>query len=99
MKEPIHHWKEHVTYSEGFNGKPPHWTFDGRPCWLGSGLYDRNGIEIYEGDFIKFGDEPEIYTVIFDDAVFWLGDNEYFLYHFESSELEVVGHIAEECEQ
>lgn len=67
--------------------------------WLGTGLCDRNGVEIYEGDLIKFGDESEIYTVIFDDAAFWLGSNEYFLYHFEPSELEVVGHVAGECEQ
>lgn len=97
MTMPFHRFKH--TYRAVGTGKHDTWcTTEFYGC-LGTGLYDRNGVEIYEGDLIKFGDESEIYTVIFDDAAFWLGSNEYFLYHFEPSELEVVGHITEEGRQ
>ena len=55
MKTPVHHWKERVTYADG---REPHWTFDGKPCWLGSGVKDRNDREIFEGDILEIDMTP-----------------------------------------
>ena len=59
---------------------------------LGSGLVDKNGKEIFEGDIVKY--EYEIYTVIFDDGGFGFtsgGDDSYELYLY-AKEIEIVGH-------
>lgn len=91
MKPPVHRWKEHVTYADG---REPHWTFDGKPCWLATGVEDKNGVEIYEGDRVSVRDHEQPYTVMFADGKFWLG--KYYLTYFHNAKLEVVGHIAEE---
>ena len=96
MKTPVHRWKEHVTYADGH---PSHWTFDGRPCWLASGLFDRNGVEIYEGDRVSVLEHEYPFTVMFVDSAFWLVNNRMkcYLTYFRKARLEVVGHIAEEA--
>lgn len=93
MKSPIHRWKQFITYADG---RPPHWTFDGKPCWLGSGVIDLNGVEIYEGDRVSVQGHKQPYTVTFADGKFWLGDMQYYLTYFRNSKLEIVGHITEE---
>lgn len=60
--------------------------------WLGSGITDCNGVEIFEGDIVKFGD-GEIFTVTFEDGCFYVRDNLLGDFHFPP---EVVGHIATE---
>ena len=109
MKTPVHHWKERVTYADG---REPHWTFDGKPCWLASGLYDRNGKEIIEGDIIKIISPPDCWQddmrrlVIFRNGEF-LSARECYWSRLETcgatplpweglTRVEIVGHIAEE---
>lgn len=101
MTTPIHRWKERVTYGEGFNGKSAHWTFDGKPCWLASGLCDRNGVEIYEGDIVILDNQRGV--VRFTNAQFYIDrdgteDVPFTLNSLCSPFVEVIGHIAEETQ-
>ena len=109
MKPPVHHCKERVTFADG---REPHWSFDAKPCWLGSGLYDRNGKEIFEGDIVKEIFPPDCANydgrqlVIFRRGEFLLVRECYWarletcgatpLSWAGSNGIEVVGHIAEE---
>ena len=67
---------------------------------LGSGLYDRNGKEIFEGDIIRYGftDREDTAVVTFQNGAF------YFAFHFGdktypevspkfASSFEVIGHV------
>lgn len=92
MKEPDHKVKRHtVPFS---NKQKPYWSEHTVHGWLGSGLTDCNGVEIFEGDIVKFGD-GEIFTVTVEDGCFYVGDNLLGDFHFPP---EIVGHIAEEGE-
>ena len=53
---------------------------------LGSGVFDKNGREIFEGDIVKNDHDGEIFPVTFEDGSFWAGDMELANY------FEVVGH-------
>lgn len=91
MKSPIHRWKERATYSDG---RPPHWTADGKSCWLGSGVKDVNGNEIFEGDIILLDGEKFVATI--DEGSFIIKNENGEFYYLESLLGEIIGHIAEE---
>lgn len=95
MKSPIHRWKQFFTYADG---REPHWTFDGKPCWLGSGVTDKKGVEIFEGDLVNCGRIDGVMTVVFYNGVFCLENHieSYELPDCKSSTLEVIGHVMEE---
>ncbi len=57
---------------------------------LGSGLYDRNGKEIFEGDRVSFSDEYSA-VVTFEDGSFFINDRP--IWRLRPCVLEVVGHV------
>ena len=66
---------------------------------LGSGVFDCNDREIYEGDKVSvwegYGDSEDdsyIDTVIFVDGVFKLKDSDQLLREIEQTDIELSGH-------
>lgn len=93
MINPTHHLKKFVKYSG--DDKPADFHVTEERGWLGSGLYDRNGKEIFEGDCVRiyYVGREVCETVTFDYGCLYL-DGE-ALVDFSPEQLEVVGHIAE----
>lgn len=99
VRNPIHKFKCYVTYGDG---REPHWTEDTAVGWLATGVKDKNGVEIYEGDLVRYNNEPKaVLPVVFERGTFGLKSPNIYvgkieLLIFESDKLEVIGHIAEE---
>lgn len=97
MKTPVHHTKDFVVHADGTI--KPYWSHNSARGWRGSGVFDRNSKEIYEGDIVKIlnifndYDSKNIQTVTFHDGAFWTGNG--LLLNLSVEYIEVVGHSAE----
>ena len=93
MTNPVHRLKKFVKYAG--NEKPSYSYLTEADGWLGSGITDRNGVEICEGDRVKISGDAQPYTAVFENGAFWL-NNQLIADLKRTLELEVVGHISEE---
>lgn len=92
MKEPDHKIKRHFVPLS--NKKKPHWVEYPVHGWLGSGVKDINGVEIFEGDIILLDGKKFVATI--DEGSFIIKDETGEFYYLEPLLGEIIGHIAEE---
>lgn len=71
------------------NIKLPDGTIKAVDCKIGSGVFDRNGKEIFESDRVKLAGEG-VFSVAFVDGALVIGD--YYLDGIRPNYIEVVGH-------
>ena len=107
MKDPVHNVKRRA-FSFAHDGRPLSYTIDGgnfigfkERFWLGSGVLDCNGVEIYEKDLVyvcfkkdsRYGGKETVLSANFYNGAFWLDDLGGLLLTDEAIEsLEVFGH-------
>ena len=95
MKEPVHNVKRQVkrNLDKSYHWAEPFQVYG----WLGSGVKDRNGVEIFEGDLVNCGSIDGVMTVVFNRGVFCLENHieTYELPDCKADTFEVIGHIAE----
>ena len=74
------------------NLKMPDGTIKAVDCKIGSGVFDKNGREIFEGDVVSGAGFTELIPVIFKNAELLLDDKGFGVGAFDDGELEIVGH-------
>ena len=72
------------------NLKMPDGTIKAVDCKIGSGVFDKNGREIFEGDVVSGAGFTELIPVIFKNAELLLDDKGFGVGAFDDGELEIV---------
>ena len=72
------------------NLKFPDGTIKAVDCKIGSGVFDKNGREIFEGDVVSGAGFTELIPVIFKNAELLLDDKGFGVGAFDDGELEIV---------
>ena len=91
MTNPTHRLKKFVRYVG--DEKPASCYLTNASGWLGSGVKDINGVEIYEGDIILLDGKKFVATI--DEGSFIIKDETGEFYYLEPLLGEIIGHIAE----
>lgn len=99
MTNPTHRLKKFVRYSG--NGKPDDYYVTEERGWLGSGVTDCNGVEIFEGDIVKYSGVRFSFPLSGKKGTVQFSEGNFVLFalsliFFERDKIEVIGHVATE---
>ena len=94
--------KDKGSYISSKSGMPMSYAIRPETLTQFTGLLDKNGKEIYEGDILNVCDGFKTEPVIFYDGAFWISDcknyAENLLYAWGVENLEIIGNIYENTE-